>query len=70
MYLLIKNILELQKFVTMERVKIILNNNPVKYEKTVDFFNILGEEFITEYFLIEENFHNIIKTLILEKFLY
>lgn len=67
MYVLIKNILELQKFKTMDRVKIILNNNPVKYEKTVELFNSLGEEFITDYFLIENNFHNIIKTFIFRK---
>lgn len=67
MYVLIKNILELQKFKTMDRVKIILNNNPVKYEKTLELFNSLGEEFVSEYFLIENNFHNIIKTFIFRK---
>jgi hypothetical protein len=64
MYMLIKNILELQKFKTMDRIKIILNNNPIKYEKTIELFNKLGEEFVNEYFLIKDNFHNIIKTFI------
>lgn len=67
MYVLIKNILELQKFKTIERVKIILNNNPVKYEKTIELFDILGEEFVSEYFLVKDNFHNIIKTFIFKK---
>lgn len=64
MYQLIKNIEELQKFKTMDRIKIILNNNPIKYNDTIDLFNDLGEEFIVDYFLINDNFHNIIKTFI------
>ena len=63
-YSIIKNILELQKFNTMDRIKIILENNPIKYNDTIEIFNLLGEEFITEYFLIKDNFHNILKTLI------
>ena len=64
LYGIIKDILDLQKFKTMERIKIILENDPIKYENTIEMFNELGEEFITEYFLIKDNFHNIIKTII------
>ena len=61
---IIKNILELQQFKTMERIKIILNNNPVKYNTTIELFNELGEDYIEKYFMIDNNFHNIIKTFI------
>ena len=61
---IIKDILDLQKFKTMERIKIILQNDPIKYENTITMINELGEEFITEYFLVKDNFHNIIKTII------
>ena len=64
MFSIIQNILELQEFKTIERIKIVLSNNPIKYEKTIELFNSLGEDFITEYFLIKNNFHNIIKTFI------
>uniref|UniRef100_A0A6C0J5M2 Uncharacterized protein n=1 Tax=viral metagenome TaxID=1070528 RepID=A0A6C0J5M2_9ZZZZ len=63
-YSIIKNILELQKFKTMERIKIILENNPIKYNDTIEIFNLLGEDFITDFFLIKDNFHNILKTII------
>ena len=67
MFSIIKNILELKGFKTMDRIKIILSNNPIKYEKTLDLFNDLGEDFINEYFLVSNNFHNIIKTFIFKQ---
>ena len=63
-YQIIKDIIELKKYKTIERVKIILSNNPIKYQITIKLFNELGEDFIEKYFLIDDNFHNIIKTFI------
>ena len=63
-YQIIKDIIELKKYKTIERVKIILSNNPIKYQNTIKHFNELGEDFIEKYFLIDDNFHNIIKTFI------
>ena len=64
LFTVIKNILELQKFKDFDRIKIILENNPVKYNDTINIFNLLGEDFIIEYFFVKDNFHNIIKTFI------
>ena len=47
-------------FELIERIKIILGNEPIKYEQTINLFNELGEDFITEYFIVKDNFHYII----------
>lgn len=60
----IHNIKYLYDFKTMDKIKIILSNNPIKFNTTINLFNDLGEDYITNYFLIIDNFHNIIKTLI------
>ena len=48
----------------MDKIKIILSNNPLKFDSTINLFNELGEDYIIDNFLIKDNFHNIIKTLI------
>ena len=63
-YSIIKNLLELREFKTMERIKILLNNNPIKYSDTIKFINQLGEDYIEKYIFIKDNFHNIVKTFI------
>ena len=60
----IKNILSLVEIKSLDKIKIILLNNLSKYESTIKMFNELGEDYISEYFLINDNFHNIIKTII------
>jgi hypothetical protein len=60
----IKNILKFMELKDFDKIKILLQNNPIKYESTIKLFNDLGEDFIKEYFMIKDNFHNIIKTLI------
>jgi hypothetical protein len=65
----IKNILELNKFKTIERIKIVLKNEPIVYNTTIEIFNELGEDYIIKNFLIKDNFHNIIKTFIF-RFIY
>ena len=52
---------------TMERIKILLSNNKIKYDSTINLFNDLGEDYITENFLIKDNFHVIVKTLIFKQ---
>lgn len=68
-YEFIKNIIKFTEIKDIDKVKILLNNNPLVYENTIILFNELGEDYINEFFLIKDNFHNIIKTLIL-KFIY
>ena len=60
----IHNIKSLIEFKTMDKIKIILSNNPIKFNSTINLFNDLGEDYVINYFLINDNFHNIIKTLI------
>ena len=48
---------------TIDKIKIILSNNPIKYDTTIKLFYELGEDYIIDYFLIPDNFHNIIKTI-------
>lgn len=63
----IKNIIQLSEFKSMDKIKIILVNNPLKYDSTIELFNELGEDYIIDYFLVKDNFHNIIKTLIFKQ---
>ena len=63
----IKNFISLLQYKTIDKLKIILQSNTIKYESTILLFNDLGEDYITEYFLINDNFHNIIKALIFKQ---
>ena len=63
----IKNILSLMEYKTIDKIKIILKNNPVKYNKTIELFNELGEDYIVDNFFITNNFHTIIKTFIFKQ---
>jgi hypothetical protein len=64
----IKNILSIFNLgKTMDKIKIILSNNPLKYDSTINLFNELGEDYIIDNFLIKDNIHNIIKTLIFKQ---
>jgi hypothetical protein len=63
-YTIIKNIIELTEFKTMERIKITLNNNPIKFSDTINFINELGEDYIEKYIFTKDNFHNVVKTFI------
>ena len=67
LYSIIKNILQLREYKTIERIKIILQNEPTKYARVIEIFNELGEDFVVDYFLIKDNFHNIIKTFIFKQ---
>lgn len=66
-YNIIQNIKKLVELKTMDKIKISLSNNPLKFDSTINLFNELGEDYIIEYFLIKENFHNILKTLIFKQ---
>jgi hypothetical protein len=65
----IKNILLLAKLKTMDTIIITLNNNMLKYESIIKILNDLGEQYFADYFLVDNNFHNIIKTFIM-KYIY
>jgi len=61
----IKNLLTVIRLgKTMEQIKILLGNDPIKFESTIKLVNTLGEDYIIEYFLIKNNMHNILKTII------
>jgi hypothetical protein len=63
----IKNILKLyEEGKSYDKFIILLQNNLVKYNSTINLVNELGKETI-ESFLMKDNFHNIIKTLILRQ---
>ena len=63
----IKNFLSLITFKTIDKIKIVLTNNPLRYQSTIQLFNDLGEDYIIEYFLIKDNFHNVLKALIFKQ---
>ena len=61
----IKNLLTVIKLgKNIDQIKIILGNNPIKFESTINLINNLGEEYIIEFILIKNNMHNVIKTII------
>ena len=49
---------------TMDKIKILISNNPLKFDSTLKLYNDLGEDYIIENFIKKDNFHNLIKTLI------
>ena len=64
----IKNIIYLFEFgKSIDKIKIMLLNNPIKFDSTIKLFNELGEDYIIDNFLIKDNFHNILKTLIFKQ---
>jgi hypothetical protein len=70
MFTIIKNIQQLIEFKTWDRIKITISNNPVNYSTTIDFFNSIGEDFIIEYILVKNNFHNLLKAFIFRQIYY
>jgi hypothetical protein len=60
----IKNLLSLLQLKSIDKIKIILFNNIIKYDSTIKLINDLGEDYIIDFFLISDNFHNIIKSII------
>ena len=68
MFNIIKNFLNAYKLgSTIDKIKIILNNNPIKFESTIKYFNKVGEEFIIKKLLLKENSHNLVKSLIINE---
>lgn len=65
----IQNIKGLIEFKTIDKIKIIIQNNPIKFDSIINIFNELGEDYIINNFLIKDNFHNILKTIIF-RFIY
>lgn len=67
MFTIIKDIIKLKDYHTMDRIKIIINNEPIKYATTISLLNSIGEDYFNEYFLVKDSFHNILKTLIFKQ---
>ena len=63
-YILIQNIKLLLEFKSMDKIKIIISNNPLKFSKIAELINNLGEDYIINYIFIKDNFHNILKPII------
>ena len=61
----IKNLLGLFSIKSIDKIKILLMNNPLKYASTIKIFTELGEDYIVNNFLIENNIANILKTFII-----
>lgn len=60
----IKNILFLLTLESIDQMKIFLFNDINKYNTTINIINEFGEEYIQTYFMVEDKFHNIIKSII------
>ena len=67
MFSIIKDIIKLKEHKTIERIKIIINNDPIKYGTTITLLNSIGEDYFEKFLFIEDNFHNIVKTLIFKQ---
>ncbi len=67
MFSIIKDIIKLKEHKTIERIKIIINNDPIKYGTTITLLNSIGEDYFEKFLFIEDNFHNLIKTLIFKQ---
>ena len=64
----IKNFISLLQFKTIDKIKILLSNNTLKFESTIKLFNDLGEDYVIEYFIdSKDNFNNIMKALIFKQ---
>ena len=64
----IKNFISLLQFKTIDKIKIVLSNNPLKFDSTIRLFNDLGEDYVIEYFIdSKDKFHNIMKALIFKQ---
>jgi len=62
----IKNILGLVEYKSIDQVKIILLNNPIKYNSVIKLFSELGEDYVINNFLVKDNINLILKTFILK----
>ncbi len=67
MFSIIKDIIKLKEHKTIERIKIIINNDPIKYSTTITLLNSIGEDYFEKFLFIEDNFHNLLKTLIFKQ---
>jgi hypothetical protein len=65
-YSIIKNMISLSSLKNIEKVKIECLNNITKYESITEFLNEFDEQYIQDYFLIDNNIHNIIKSIIIK----
>ena len=62
---IIKNFQNVNKLANnIEKIKVILNNNPIKFESTINFFEKVGEDYISKNILIKDSSHNLIKSLV------
>jgi hypothetical protein len=67
MFSIIKDIIKLKEHKTIERIKIIINNDPIKYGTTITLLNSIGEDYFEKFLFVDDNFHNLLKTLIFKQ---
>lgn len=67
-YQIIKDIKLLKKLRTIDKIKSILIIDPIKYQLTIDFINLLGEEIFMDYIIDNSDDFNVIKAIIYQKF--
>ena len=66
-YSIIKNILELIPLKTIDRIKLSLINAPIKFQSTIDFIKLLGENFVINRIIEnKEHFHILVKSIIIK----
>ena len=55
MFTIIKDIIKLKEHKTIERIKIIINNDPIKYSTTIALLNTIGEDYFATYLFVDDN---------------
>jgi hypothetical protein len=60
----IKNLLSLFEFKSFDKIRILLKNNPLKYQSTYKIITDLGEDYIINILMTDNNLLAMIKTLI------
>ena len=67
-YVIIKDIIKLKRLRTIDKIKSALIFDPIKYQLTIDFINLLGEDIFMDYIINNNDDFNVIKAIIYQKF--
>lgn len=59
-----KQLIDLLKLKSMDKIKILLGNNPTKYQTTIEFLDILGQDWVQDNLFVSEPTHYMIKAII------
>jgi len=59
-----KQLIDLLKLKSMDKIKILLGNNPTKYQTTIEFLDIIGQDWVQDNLFVAEPTHPMIKAII------